>query len=232
MTASLLALVGTDTGVGKTLVAESLLLGLRQLGIDAVGFKPVETGLSSIEDHDRSDGQRLARASRLPMDACLGQSFPLPAAPLVASRIAATPVSVPTLRQALSRLADEHACVIVEGAGGLLVPFAEGVLWADVLSEWTLPAVIVARLGLGTINHTLLTANELHRRHIPLLGVILNATTPATAESCQTERVLREFGGFVVFSTINHGPPPVAEIAERLLASSLGSWFTSRCRSG
>jgi dethiobiotin synthetase len=230
--ATTVALVGTDTGVGKTLVAEALLVGLQQRGIDAVGFKPIETGLFSKEALERSDGLRFARASRLPLEACLGQSFPQPAAPLVAARSAATPVDVPKLRRAFSRLVDEHDVVLVEGAGGLLVPIAEGLLWADVLSDWNLPALIVARLELGTINHTLLTLNELRRRNIPVLGLVLNATSPPTSEADQTSVVLSDIGNIVIFCVLDHGPLSVKEVAARLLASPLGAWFTSRYRSG
>lgn len=232
MTGSALAVVGTDTGVGKTLVTEALLLGLRQRGLAAVGWKPVETGLPEGPVDPASDGARLARASGLPVDRCLGQAFTLPAAPLVAARSSNKTVDIDRLGHDLDALRQEHPLVLVEGAGGLCVPFGEGRLWADVLQTWALPALVVGRLGLGTINHTLLTVSELRRRGIEVLGAVLSATTPPTAETAWTPALVEAFGSLEVFATVPHGPPPVAEIADLLLGSRFGDRLTSRGRTG
>jgi dethiobiotin synthetase len=228
VTGQALAVVGTDTGVGKTTVTEALLLGLRERGLAAAGWKPVETGVPEGPVDPASDGARLARASGFPVDRCLGAAFPLPAAPLAAARSAGISLNIEVLNRGLDSLRQECALVLVEGAGGLCVPFAEGLLWADVLERWSLPTLVVGRLGLGTINHTLLTVAELRRRRLPVLGVVLCATAPATAEAELTPALLEEFGALEVLGVVPHGPPPAAEIASLLLASSLGDWL-KRC---
>jgi len=122
---NLLAVVGTDTGVGKTVVAAGLIHGLRLAGLKVAAFKPVETGLVNGRlPGGLADWQRLAAVSDQDPDSCLGQSFALPAAPLAAAREAGREICLSDLTEQLQALGDHRDLVVVEGAGGLCVPFA------------------------------------------------------------------------------------------------------------
>lgn len=226
---TLLALVGTGTGVGKTTIAAGLLRALRLQGICPAIFKPVETGVVNAQ---HSDAQILSSVSGQPLSETLGCSFPLPAAPLAAARAHGTDVSLPTLERRLKRLGSSADPVLLEGAGGLLVPFADHVLFADLLVEWRAEALVVGRLGLGTINHTLLTLSELRRREIKTLGVVLCALDPPGPEAKQTPEILEEFGDIEVFAVIPHGMTDPDAVSTELSQTNLPRLITSRCRNG
>lgn len=228
--APLLAVVGTDTGVGKTVVGAGLIYGLRRAGLKVAAFKPVETGLvqGRLPDGEPADWQRLAAVSGQEPSTCLGQAYPLPAAPLAAAREAGQRVSMQGLADQLQTLRRSHDLVVVEGAGGLCVPFDQGLLWADVLEQWSPECLVVGRLGLGTVNHTLLTLDHLARRNIPVLGVILNTLTSPGAETTQTPGLIEEFGHTSVFGVIPEGCIAPVDVAEGLAGTGLMERLTSR----
>jgi dethiobiotin synthetase len=229
---ALLAIVGTDTGVGKTVVAAGLIHGLREAGLRVAAFKPVETGLIKGRlPNGLADWQRLASASGQEPESCLGQSFALPAAPLAAAREANGEVDLSTLTAQLGSLRHGRDLVVVEGAGGLCVPFVRNLLWADVIAQWSLTCLVVGRLGLGTLNHTLLTLAELDRRDIPVDGVILNTLDSPGAETPQTPDLIQEFGGAVVRGVIPLGGESPADVARVLKSSGLMEQLTSRYKS-
>lgn len=174
-----LAVTGTDTGVGKTLVTCALLAALRARGLRVPGMKPVETGI--VERHAGTDAARLRRAAGDvddPADVC-PVTYAEPLAPLVAARRAGRPVDLAALDAAHARLARLADGVVVEGAGGLLVPFADGVDLADLALRWQCGLVLVAADRLGVLNHTLLTVREAARRGLRVHAVVLNALRPA-----------------------------------------------------
>lgn len=190
-----LGVTGTDTGVGKTVVAAALLAMLRARGVRAAGMKPVETGVSE-EDADR-DAMRLWRAAGAvddPRD--VGPvALPDPLAPVLAARRAARPVELATLDRALERLSAAASAIVVEGAGGILVSVAPGTSYADLFRRWRLDVVIVAANRLGALNHTLLTVNEARRAGLLVRGVVLNesaASEPADLARATNLAMLRE----------------------------------------
>ena len=145
---------GTDTGIGKTVFAA----GLTRL-LDGYYFKPVQAGLE--EETDTAVVQRL---SALPAKRMLSEVWRLttPASPHFAAErdgvmIDSKQLTLPTLDRPL----------IVEGAGGLMVPLTRDVLYIDVFAAWRAPVVLCARTALGTLNHTLLSLEALQRRRIP-----------------------------------------------------------------
>lgn len=156
-----LFVVGTDTGVGKTVVSALLLRdGIRRGG--ARYWKPVQTG----EDRDTDTVRALSQA---PPDACLPEqwSLPLPASPHHAAAAAGVCIDPDELRAKLALARRDCATpLLVELAGGLLVPFRDDYTQADWLAREGLPTVLVARSGLGTLNHTMLTLEALRARHI------------------------------------------------------------------
>ena len=164
---------GTDTGVGKTTVSCALLRALREQGIDAAGMKPIETGVGAAGPLD-AQALRLAAGALDPLDDVCPQRFALPAAPTVAAAAEARSVDLEAVHAAYARLAARHSCVVVEGAGGLLVPAAKGVTMADLAERLALPLLVVARAALGTINHTLLTLEGAYARGLQLAGVVVS----------------------------------------------------------
>jgi dethiobiotin synthetase len=164
---------GTDTGVGKTVVACSLLQAFRARGIDVGGMKPIETGVGLEGPLDALALREAAGAVDALDDVC-PLRFSLPAAPTVAARAEGRAVELWAIRSAYERLRARHDCVIVEGAGGLLVPATEELRMADLARELELPLLIVARASLGTINHTLLSLEAAVERGLAVVGVVIS----------------------------------------------------------
>lgn len=172
-----LFVTATDTGVGKTEVACALVALARAAGVDAVGMKPAQSGVTAEEP---SDAERLREASGgvEPLEALCPYSFAPPLAPAVAARVEGRAVSFEGVLAAARALAARHQAVVVEGAGGLLVPLTERETFADLAVALGLPVLVVARAGLGTVNHTALTLEALRARGLAVAGVVLNRTAP------------------------------------------------------
>ncbi len=164
---------GTDTGVGKTVVACALVRQLAARGVDVGAMKPIETGVGEQGPLDALALQAAAGGVDSLDDVC-PQRFSLPAAPTVAAIAEARQVEIWAIRRAFERLSARHDCVVVEGAGGLLVPASEEYSMADLARELKLPLLIVARAALGTINHTLLTLEAAVARGLSVAGVVIS----------------------------------------------------------
>ncbi len=167
---------GTDTGVGKTVVACALARGVRAQGVDVGVMKPAETGVEAAGPLDAL-ALREAAASDDPLELVCPEAFALPAAPTVAAAAEGREVDADAIRRAWHELRGRHEHMIVEGAGGLLVPIWKGATMADLASELGLPLVVVARGALGTINHTLLTIEAARRRDLEIAGVVISHVT-------------------------------------------------------
>ena len=174
-------ITGTDTGVGKTIVAGGLAACLRARGVCVGVMKPFATG--SITYRGRaasSDALYLRRAAgcRHSLDLVNPVCLKAPLAPAVAARRERRSIDLDAVRQAFERLLDEHDLVIVEGVGGIAVPITEARLVGDLRDVFELPMWIVARPSLGTINHTLLTAEFARRRGWDVRGAVFNGGDP------------------------------------------------------
>lgn len=168
---------GTDTGVGKTAVGGALAAALRRRGVDAGVMKPLQTGFTPAErDAGQGDGAFLARAAGVTDPPALISPVCLaaPLAPWVAAQMEGIEVDPGIVEQAFRQLAAAHDMVVVEGAGGLAVPITRELTMADLAARLGLPLLIVARAGLGTINHTVLTVAYARRKGLDITGVILN----------------------------------------------------------
>jgi len=162
-------IIGTDTGVGKTIVAAGIAGALYRKGINVGVMKPVSAGT-------REDARFLMASidSRDPIDLVNPVHLRLPLAPYVAAKLLHKRVDVKRILRAFQLLSRKHPFLVVEGAGGLLVPLQKRFLVADLVKVLRLPALVVARATLGTLNHTLLTVEALRARKIPVVGIILN----------------------------------------------------------
>jgi dethiobiotin synthetase len=190
-----LLVTGTDTGVGKTIVAAALITALRARGVRALGFKPVETGVTAGEEPDSA---LLARASGEQNDSVkplLQLSEPL--APAVAAERAGVTLDTDEIEARIAHLRRDGYTVVVEGAGGVMVPFTWEYTALDLAQACGLDAVVVARAGLGTLNHVAMTVMILRSRGIPIRGVVLNGRKPQPdlAESTNPASLARMLHG-------------------------------------
>jgi dethiobiotin synthetase len=177
-----LGVTGTDTGVGKTVIAVALVALLRRRGLRVAAMKPVETG---VLPGAPSDAARLRAAAG--GEDRHGDVSPVtyaePLAPLVAARRAGRPVDLEALAAAFARLAAQRDAIVVEGAGGLLVPLTEQASYAELFARWRLGLVVVAANRLGAINHVLLTVQAARAAELEIRGVVLTAVTGAVPDA-------------------------------------------------
>jgi dethiobiotin synthetase len=175
-------ITGTDTGVGKTVIAAALILALKSRGVRACGMKPIETGCRRVGTVLRPpDGMFLKELARMeePLSTVTPCCYETPAAPLVAAEMEERPVDLDIIRERFELLTRAYDAVVVEGAGGVLVPITRDYAMIDLIRELDLPVLVVARYSLGTINHTLLTISELRREDANVAGIIMNAASPS-----------------------------------------------------
>ena len=187
-----LFVTGTDTGVGKTVVAALLLRALGETR-RAVGMKPVAAGLADGESLN-ADVRSLIAAGNV--DAPLADinpfSFAPPIAPELAARAAGTVIDLDIIEAAYSRLAARADAVIVEGAGGVLVPLTRRTDMLDIPRRLGIPVLLVVGIRLGCLNHALLSALAVNARGLPLAGWIANRIDPAMREGDANVAALAE----------------------------------------
>lgn len=164
-------IAGTDTGVGKTLIAAGLARMLSNRGVKVGVLKPVASG-----GNPSQDGLLLRKAAKLPKSTypeIVPVHYKQPLAPYTASwKEGAIPLK--KVEAAYRKARQKYDVLIVEGIGGVLVPITKDFLAVDWVVKWKLPTLVVARAGLGTLNHTLLTVEALRRRKVKVLGVVVN----------------------------------------------------------
>ncbi len=173
---------GTDTGVGKTLVGCAIARGLRQRGVDLGVMKPFETGVGAEGPLDALALKEAAGVSDALAEICPEQ-FALPAAPNVAARHEWRRVDLERVRHAFEKLSTRHPFLLVEGAGGLLVPTDDEHEMADLACAFELPLLLVTRGSLGTINHTRLTLEAAAQRELTVCGVVISHCTGHLSEA-------------------------------------------------
>jgi dethiobiotin synthetase len=163
-----LFITGSDTDIGKTVVAAALMHRYRRLG-NVRYWKPIQTGIE--QDDDTATVKRLGacRDSELFHQ---GIRLPRPLSPHHAARLNNTRISIPDLRKLIDSEANSYRWV-VEGAGGVMVPINESEFMADLMAVLALPVLVATRSTLGTINHTLLTLHALRSRSLNVVGVVM-----------------------------------------------------------
>jgi len=179
---------GTDTGIGKTVVSAALVCALR--GREKVCYwKPIQTGIE--EDNDTETVRKLANCAE---DEIFDKGFRLekPLSPHLSARLANVEI---TVEKTLDFVKADERFWIVEGAGGVLVPLNKNELVIDLIKALDLPVLIVARSGLGTINHTLLTLEALRDRDLKIFGVIMNGSPDE-----ENQKAIGHFGNAAVLA--------------------------------
>ncbi|MGH9390752.1 MAG: dethiobiotin synthase, partial [Vicinamibacteria bacterium] len=219
--------------MGKTHVGSALARTISSRGCSVGVLKPVETGCPEI-------GGRLVPSDALSLREAAGADekldlicpYPLrlPAAPAVAARRERIRISIDKISNAFSIIAAKHRFVIVEGAGGLLVPLDEKTSFVDLIQRLGLPVLVVARARLGTINHTLLTVDHLVREKIATLGVVINHREGdlAAAERENLNHLIARLGPLFL-GEVPHAPPPPGEIGRD---GALGQAFRAPAAAG
>jgi dethiobiotin synthetase len=201
-----IVVTGTDTGIGKTVFAA----GLTRL-LDAAYWKPIQSGLDT-----ETDTEVVRRLAGLDSERLVPEAWRLrlPASPHLAAendrvRIDPAGLNPPPLNRLL----------VIEGAGGLMVPLTRDVLYIDVFARWGAPVVLCARTSLGTLNHTLLSLEALRRRMIPVIGVALIG-----APHADNARTIEEMGRVRVLGRLPHLDP----LTGATLASAFSANFSAR----
>lgn len=169
-------ITGTDTNVGKTVVAAGLASCL-----GAFYWKPIQAGLDA-----ETDSATVAKLGRIPSDRIVPEAWRLrtPASPHLAAAIDSVVIDPERLRPPCTA-----APLVIEGAGGLMVPLTRTATFVDIFAQWRLPTVLCARTELGTINHTLLSLEALRSRAVPIVGVAFVGDAQR-----DTEQVIAELG--------------------------------------
>ncbi|GAA3069342.1 dethiobiotin synthase [Rhizobium viscosum] len=167
---------GTDTGIGKTVFAAALAGAL-----EGYYWKPVQSGLE-----DETDSETVVRLGGVPRRRILPEAYRLatPASPHLSARLDGVAIDPERL---VPPMTDRP--LVIEGAGGLLVPLADDLVFADMFARWQVPVILCARTSLGTINHTLLSLEALKHRNIPVFGVVFVGD-----ENQETQRIIVKMG--------------------------------------
>ena len=205
-------ITGTDTGVGKTFVAAGLIRALKNQGIIVCPMKPSETGCRvSNGQLIPDDASKLIKVSGVdePIDLINPYRFRKPLAPSVAAEIEGINIRKTVILNAYKKLAKKYDIIIVEGAGGIMVPLYRKYLFLDLVRDLNLPLLIVARPGLGTINHSLLTIEAARNKDIKILGVVFNDAAKSGKDlSFKTNsQVIARLGKVPVLGNVPHIAP-------------------------
>jgi dethiobiotin synthetase len=204
-------ITATDTSVGKTVAAFCLGVLLETQGFDIGVMKPVQCA--------GKDAQFLKKALGLKEDLKLINPFyaPEPLSPHLAFRRSKIKFDKQRVQKCLKKIGQRHDVVLVEGAGGLMVPLTKGYYNADLIADLKARVIIVARPGLGTINHTLLTINEARRRGLKIMGVIFCQAKPGARGLPERTNPgeIKELSGVKVLGSIPYLKPLTKENIRR-----------------
>ena len=215
-----LFITGTDTDVGKTVVTAGLLKMLRSNGIDAIPMKPVQTGCiekngkltaPDLEFSLSYSGMDYTEEEMKYMSPC---KYIPECSPHLAGEMAGIYPYIKDIMSSLDKLAKSRELVLVEGAGGTMVPLNDNEMMIDLIKETKFPVIIVSHTGLGTINHTLLTIKQLRSKGIQILGVVFNNTKPPEEGSKfiydDNIKTIHKFGNVNILGVIDY----IADINE------------------
>ncbi|MHB8862577.1 MAG: dethiobiotin synthase [Pirellulaceae bacterium] len=218
-------ITGTDTDVGKTMATAAICAMLRQKGLNSVPVKPVQTGCDrsdegltapDLEFSLASCGMQLGREDR---DALCLYRYQAACSPHLAAEIENNPIDPLRIIRAVKTLQARYANLLVEGAGGILVPLTRSYLMLDLMQDLALPVILVSRPGLGAINHTLLSLAALRSRALAVAGVVFCETRKPARDYIEEDnrRAIAALGSVPILGTVpwfpdfdSAGIPPTA----------------------
>lgn len=208
-----IAVVGTDTGVGKTFVTAGVVGALCERGCDARAVKPAQTGYPPDDDADV-----IGSVCGDPETAVCLRYLTEPLAPAVAAEREGVDLSYRRIYEATAAALDDADVGVLEGIGGLCVPLAQNKYVVDLVADLDCLAVVVARSGLGTLNHSALTVEALERRGVSVLAVVLNEYEGATVAERSNPAVLESMVDTPVLRMPSVGRTDLIDTAREQLA--------------
>lgn len=220
---------GTDTGVGKTVVTACLLALYHKRRVDLGVMKPMETGIDPECSSEANSDAKFLLAISGNQDA-LEEVCPIrlqpPAAPLQAARMTGQTIAIDSILENFRKLQTRHDQILVEGVGGLMVPLKPDYFITDLIRDMDLPLIIVSRLTLGTLNHTLLTLKMAQSTGIKIAGVILNRSdnNPLNDVEKGQANLIHELSGVPVIGECPFINPVSVERFDNQLAEKIAHW--------
>lgn len=212
-------ITGTSTGIGKTVVTGLIARELRRRNHTVITQKWVQTGCEGFpEDLDTHlKLMELSRDSTKPYHAAMNPyCFSLPASPHLAAEHAGTTINPAKLTTATQALQRHFNHVLIEGAGGIMVPLTPHFTLLDLVDHMKLPTLVVVKNELGCINHALLTLTALAERHIPILGIIMNTTHSDTPSDILADNpnTISRLSGVPVLAELSYMTSPATETVD------------------
>jgi len=220
--ASGLFITGTDTGVGKTYVSAGIATALKCQGVDVGVMKPVETGCKMREGLLMPrDALRLIKAAGVndSLSLVTPYMFRRPLAPAVAGELEGKTIDPVRIISAFRSLSKRHEFMIVEGAGSIMVPLSGKYTYLDLAKKMGFPVLIVARPGLGTINHTMLTIEALRGRKIKIAGIVINYALDQKSGAAEktSPRVIEKISGVRIKGIIPNGSRRFDDLLDEII---------------
>ena len=171
-----LFITGTDTDVGKTYITAGLAIALRKMGMDVGVMKPFAAGIKQKKGFKSEDVEILSNAAQIndPETLLNPQFFPISASPYTAWKKLKIKPKIPLILSSFKKLSHNHKMLLVEGMGGTMTPILKDYFVANLIKDMKIPAVIVTRSKVGTVNHTLMTVMLCQKYKIPIKGIIIN----------------------------------------------------------
>lgn len=200
----ILAVTGTDTEIGKTVITMALAIRARTLGLRVAAMKPIESGMASRARAELSDAERLARAAGADDDMEMVGPVVLdePLAPMMAALRAGVTIDLKRLDDALHSLSAGRDLLLVEGAGGILVPITRDYSFANLFKRWDADVIVVSGNRLGVLNHTLLTIRAAESEGLTVKAVILtdiSGSEPSIAEATNYDALVALLPKYTIY---------------------------------
>ena len=197
-------ITGTDTDVGKTYVTAGLAVTLRKLNIDVGIMKPYAAGIPQKTGYKSEDVEILANAAQIsdPEKLMNPQFFKMAASPYTASKDLKVKVNTKLVLTSFKKLSKLHSMLLVEGMGGIMTPILKNYFVTDLIKDMRIPAVIVARSKVGTINHTIMTVKMCQKYKIPIKGIIINNFDTDGYKIKSLKRDLKNLTGVSILGTV------------------------------
>ena len=197
-------ITGTDTDVGKTYVTAGLGVMLREMGIDVGVMKPFAAGTAQKKGFKSEDVEILSTAAQVndPEKLVNPQFFPISASPYTAWKNLKIKPKISPILTGFKKLSKMHEIILVEGMGGIMTPVLKDYFIADLIKDMGIPAVIVARSKVGTINHTIMTVRMCEKYKIPIKGIIINNFDSDGYKVNELTRDLKSLLGVAVLGSV------------------------------
>ena len=199
-----LFITGTDTDVGKTYITSGLAITLRKMGIDIGVMKPFAAGIAQEKGYKSEDVEILCKSAQIHDAENLvnPQFFPVSASPYTAWEKLKIKPKIPLVLSSFKKLSNIHEMMLVEGMGGILTPILKDYYVTNLIKDMKIPAIIVTRSKVGTVNHTLMTVRMCEKYKIPIKGIIINNFDSDGYPINQLKKDLEDLTGIKVLGSI------------------------------